>query len=217
MAYFTKEFVNFFLELEKNNKKEWFHTNKKTYEAYVKKPMVAFVTDVIQEMKKSDREIDIDPKKCIGRINRDIRFSKDKTPYNIRLFAHITKGPKSDPLPGVAFRFGGRDSGIMGGFYNPSKSRLSQIREQISAAPKTFNSLYSAKAFMETFGSIQGEAHKRIPPEFRTAYEEEPLIALKQFYYVREYGPEIALRDDLLSFVLHHWEVARPLNNFLAQ
>jgi len=82
MAYFTKEYLDFFQELEKNNSKEWFDKNRKRYENHVRKPMIALVEDVVSSMQEHDSGFNPDPKKCVGRINRDTRFSKDKTPYN---------------------------------------------------------------------------------------------------------------------------------------
>ena len=101
MTYFTKEYLDFFQELEKNNSKEWLDNNRKSYENHVRKPMIALVEDVISAMQEYDIEFHPDPKKCIGRINRDIRFSKDKTPYNTHFFAHITKGTKENPIAGM--------------------------------------------------------------------------------------------------------------------
>jgi len=89
---------------------------QKRYEGHVKKPMQHFVTDVVGELQQLDPEIIVEPKKCIGRINRAIRFSKDKTPYKIRSFAHITKGEKTDPIPVIAFQMGAKDLGIISGF-----------------------------------------------------------------------------------------------------
>jgi len=215
MKYFTKDFIQFFKELEKNNSKEWFHVNKKRYDEFVRQPMLTFVTDLLSKMKKLDNEIEIEPKKCLGRINRDIRFSKDKTPYNTRFFAHITKGEKADPLPAIAFRFGGKDAGIMSGYYAPNKDRLKSIRDKIMTDPKTFKKLYADKKFVGKFGGVQGEANKRIPKEYHPLFEQEPLIANKQFYYVKEFKPTIVLQDDLLSFVINHWKAAKPLNDFL--
>lgn len=214
MKYFSKEFIQFFKELEKNNNKEWFHSHKKDYEEYVKKPMLHFVTDLVADLQKQDPDIEVLPKKCLGRINRDIRFSKDKTPYNIRFFAHITKGSKMDPLPVIAFRFGGRDAGIMTGYYAPAKERLKSIRDQILSDPKKFKKLYMAKSFVEKYGNIQGEANKRIPAEYKEQFETEPLIANKQFYMVKEHKPDIILKDDLLKFIKGYWKAAKPLNDF---
>ncbi len=217
MSYFNQDFNDFFQELEANNSKEWFHANKKRYEKSVKAPMVDLVRDVAAAMHKIDNDFVVDPKKCIGRINRDIRFSKDKTPYNVHYYAHITKGEKNDPFPGIAFRFGGNDAGIMAGFYMPGKERIQRIRELILNNTAEFKRLYSAKTFADTFGTIKGEANKRLPSEFAAIQDEEPLIANKQFYYVSEFDEKLALREDLLEVILDHWKAAKPLNEFLGR
>ena len=216
MQYFTKDYINFFKALQKNNNKEWFQQNKKTYETEVRKPMIHFVSDLLLAMKKIDPDIIIEPKKCLGRINRDIRFSKDKTPYNTRFFAHITKGVRTDQTPGIAFRFGGYDAGIMAGFFAPNKDRLQKIRQNILADPKTFKKLYSSKAFKDKFGLIHGEANKRIAKQYQTILDKEPLIANKQFYYMVDAKSNIILKENLLSIVINHWKAAKPLNDFLS-
>jgi len=214
MKYFNKEFISFFKELEKNNSKEWFHSNKKQYEEFVKIPMQQFVADVVVELQKFDAEIIVEPKKCIGRINRDIRFSKDKTPYKICSFANITKGHKSDPIPIIAFQMGAKDLGIMSGYYQPIKERLKSIRDKIKSDPKQFKKLYTAKEFVSKYGSIQGEANKRIPPEYKDTFKSEPLIANKQFYFVKEFNQDIILSDQLLPLIVDYWKASKPLNNF---
>ena len=214
MQYFTKEYTKFFRELEKNNNKEWFHANKKTYDSEVRKPMIAFVEDLIIAMQKHDPEMRPIASKCLGRINRDIRFSKDKTPYNQHLFAHISKGTKEEPIPGIAFRFGGRDSGIMTGYYSPSKTKLADIRFKIQSDLKTFQKLKSAKKFVTKFGEIQGEAYKRIPKELQDTYEKEPLIANKQFYYVHVRKADFVTSKILLKEIMDYWLAAKPLNDF---
>ena len=214
MQYFTKAYNQFFQELEKNNKKEWFHSNKKNYEQNVRKPMIQFVEDLIQEMQKYDPEMNPVASKCLGRINRDIRFSKDKTPYNTHLFAHITKGSKEEPIPGIAFRFGADHAGIMTGYYRPSKEKLNSIRSKISSNLKKFQALKSDKDFVNKFDSIQGEAYKRIPPDLLEVYEKEPLIANKQFYYVKDKKANYVTSKNLLEDVMTYWLAAKPLNDF---
>lgn len=216
MQYFTKEYIKFFRELEKNNNKDWFHKNKKRYESHVRKPMIAFIEDVIKAMQKHDPEIDPIPHKCIGRINRDIRFSKDKTPYNQHLFAHITKGSREDPIPGIAFRFGGGDCGIMTGYYKPTKERLQIIRQKIIGDLKTFQKLTSNKKFVSAFSAIRGEAYKRIPQDLAEIFEKEPLIANKQYYVVKVQKPDFVTSEKLLEEIISYWLAAKPLNDFLA-
>lgn len=121
-----------------------------------------------------------------------------------------------DPLPGIAFRFGGRDAGIMSGFYNPNKERLKTIRDTISSDLKTFKKLNIAKAFKDKFGIVQGDVNNRIPTEFKEAFEKEALLANKQFYYVKEFKEDLILRDDLLKLMIDHWKAAKPINDFLS-
>ncbi len=215
MQYFTKEYTNFFLDLEKNNQKEWFHANKKRYETHVRKPMIAFTQDLISEMQKYDPEIDVVASKCLGRINRDIRFSKDKTPYNKHLFAHITKGTKQEPIPGIAYRFGGGDCGIMSGYYNLSKDQLNDVRNKITSDLETFQKLISHKDFVKKFGAIRGEQYKRLPSELVEIQKKEPLIANKQFYYVTDRKASFVTSKNLLSEIMEYWLAAKPLNDFL--
>jgi uncharacterized protein (TIGR02453 family) len=216
MIYFTKDFINFFNDLEKNNNKEWFHANKKRYETYVKKPMQEFMTDLIAELQKFDVEIDADPKKCIGRINRDVRFSNDKTPYNVRMMAHIYKGTKTDPLPVIAFQLGATEMAIMSGYYNPEKEKIQRIRDKIKSDTATFKKIYSDKEFVSKFGTICGESLKRIPAEYQETFELEPLVANKQFYFMKKLNSDLILTDELLRVLIDHYKVAKPVNEFFS-
>lgn len=218
MQYFTNDYIEFFKEFASNNHKEWFHDNKKRYENSVKKPLVAFVIDLIEELRKVESNVNLDTKKCISRINRDIRFSKDKTPYNLHLNAHIIKGDKkNNPYPIIAVRFGGMEAGIMSGHFMASKERLYSIREQIKNNPTIFKKLYSSKLFVEKFGVIQGESNKRLPSEFQAVFQKEALIANKQFYYATRQEPNFITKENLMSIIMEHWKAAKPLNDFLTQ
>ncbi|MEM9546774.1 MAG: DUF2461 domain-containing protein [Bacteroidota bacterium] len=214
MQYFTTDLIDFFLDLEENNNKEWFHANKKRYETHVRKPMITLTADLIEEMQKYDPKISGVASKCLGRINRDIRFSKDKTPYNQHMWAHISKGTKQEPIPGIAYRFGGRDCGIMTGYYNVSKNQLNHLRRRISENIPQFQKLKSAKKFVELYGTIRGDQYKRLPSELQEIQKEEPLIANKQFYYVAEKKAIYATSSTLLSDIMEHWLAAKPLNDF---
>lgn len=216
MIYFTKDFIHFFNDLENNNNKEWFHANKKRYETYVKKPMQQFMTDLIAELKKFDAEIDADPKKSIGRINRDIRFSNDKTPYNIRAMAHIYKGSKEEPFPIIAFQLGGKEMAIMSGYYKPSKEKIKSIRDKIQSDTAAFKKIYSDKEFVSKFGKICGESLKRIPAEYKETFEQEPLVANNQFYFMKKLKPDLVLTDELLPTLIDHYKVAKPINEFFS-
>ena len=96
MAYFTQDFIDFFQELSANNHREWFHANKKRYEQQVKVPFQSFVQLMIDRVQEVDRNVVLTPKDAIFRINRDIRFSADKTPYKTNVSAIISSGGKKD-------------------------------------------------------------------------------------------------------------------------
>ena len=216
MKYFNSDFIDYFKDLSKNNNKEWFHQNKKRYEIGVKNPFVIFVNDLISEIRKYDTSINVEAKDCISRINRDIRFSKDKTPYNLHLNAFISKAGKKDKsIPGLYLRFSAEGVGVMVGCFGLSKQQLQNLRSTIQIDLNGFKNIYSNKELIDKFGLINGEKNKRIPKEFRGSIEDEPLIANKQFYMVSTKGPSIIMDNQLLRKLMDHWHIARPLNEYL--
>jgi uncharacterized protein (TIGR02453 family) len=216
MKYFTPDFTEFFKDLAQNNNKDWFHENKRRYETSVKNPFNYFLTDLITEIQKFDTDLNIEPKDCILRINKDIRFSKDKSAYNLHYTAFISKGGKKDKsIPGLFLRFGPEEIGIMAGCYGVSKDQLFEIRKAIQSDLKQFKTLYSDKELISKFGSIQGEEHKRIPKEFQETYKLEPLIAKKQFYLVVMRETELLTSDNLIDELMEYWHAAKPINDYL--
>jgi uncharacterized protein (TIGR02453 family) len=216
MAWFTDDFNRFFKDLAKNNNKEWFDQNRKRYGTSVKQPFHAFVLEVIRRVHAEDKRVHIEPKDAIFRINRDIRFSKDKTPYKLSCSAIISPGGRKDhSTPGLYFELGPEHVAIYGGRYMPDPEDLRNIREHIAANMKKFKVLYEAPAFKAKFGSIQGERNKVLPPDLKTAAAKEPLIYNKQFYWVAELPPKLVTDAKLLEILMDHYRTMRPLNEFL--
>lgn len=217
MAWFTNDFNGFFKDLAKNNNKEWFDVNRKRYEASVKKPFEAFVGEAINRIAKHDKAIAIEPKEAIFRINKDIRFSKDKTPYKLETSAIISPaGRKDHTVPGLYFALGPEAVKVYGGCYQPEKDQLEKIRTAIVRDPKGFRKVIEAKAFVSTFGSVQGEANKVLPAEFKEAAKKEPLIANKQFYVGVDRPAKLVADAKLLDVLLDHYMAMRPFNAWLA-
>ena len=211
MQYFTQDYLDFFKELAANNDKEWFHSQKKRYEESVKKPFARFTEDLIKEA-----GVNILPKEAISRINRDIRFSKDKTPYNLQLNAIVSKfGKKDKSYPGVYVRLGPEMLGIMGGCYGLEKEHLAAVRDTLANDGKPFTKLIEAKNFKDKFGSIRGEQMKRVPKEYQAAAENNPLILNKQFYYVAELDSAMICTDQLMPTILEHYKAMQPVNEYL--
>ncbi|MCL6218172.1 DUF2461 domain-containing protein [Zunongwangia sp. M21534] len=191
---------------------------QKRYETSVKNPFAIFLKDLIEEIKKFDAELNVEPKDCIARINRDIRFSKDKTPYNLHYTAFISgKGNKDKSIPGLYLRFGVEEIDIMAGCYGVSDTQLFNMRNAIKSDTQKFKDLYSNDKLVSKFGSIQGEEHKRIPKEFQETFEAEPLIAKKQFYVVAMRETELLTSNHLVKELMEYWHTAKPLNDFLTE
>ena len=215
MSYFTKDFIKFFKGLNKNNEREWFHANKKDYEAHVKVPFKAFVQLIIDKMQKIDPTVVITPKDAIFRINRDIRFSKDKTPYKTNVSAAISAGGRKDhSKPGIYFEMGHDKFGIFSGVYMPDKNQLQSIREAIASQPKEFAKILKAKKFQSYWGEIHGEKNKRIPKEFREDAESQPLIFNKQFYVMTQFDADKILDPKLDKIIMDHYSAAKPMADF---
>ncbi|MEP4090972.1 DUF2461 domain-containing protein [Reichenbachiella sp.] len=218
MTYFTQDFIQFFTDLAQNNQKEWFHANKKRYESSVKKPFEHFLTDLIHEIQKEESSLEIQPKDCVLRINRDLRFSKDKTPYNLHYSAVVSNaGRKDKSVPGIFLRFTPEEVGIMGGAYVLDKDQLQALRTHIAQDPKKLEKLASTEPFASKFGELKGDESKRMPIEFQEQVKQIPLLSRKQFYFVAKRETALITNENLLTEMMDYWHAMRPINRFLTQ
>jgi uncharacterized protein (TIGR02453 family) len=216
MAFFTPDFLQFFIELAPNNHKDWFDLNRKRYEKSVKEPFKDFVEHMIKEIAKTDASFkDLEAKDCIFRINRDIRFSKDKTPYKMNVSAVVApEGKKSKAVNGVYFEFGPEHVRVYGGVYEIDKEDLLTVREGIANDLKGFQEAYSNPRFKKVFGTILGEKNKVIPKELKEAAEKEPLIFNKQWYFYAQFDAETVLDPKLDQLLLDCFEAGKPVEHY---
>ncbi len=219
MSSITRKYTTFFKELAANNNRDWFLENKKRYEQDVKEPFTELVQEVIDRMKKLDPELEITPKQCIFRIYRDVRFSKDKTPYKSYMAAGVSRGGKNHQgKPGIYWNLGPAHLDIAGGCWQPDKELLHKVRSAIAADPKRVNRILNGKKFKETFGELQGEKNKILPKDFKALGEKIPLLYNKSFHYVASYKKQKdVLRDDLATFIVDHYKIAKGWNTFLEE
>ncbi|MEO1435759.1 MAG: DUF2461 domain-containing protein [Bacteroidota bacterium] len=218
MAFFDADYHAFFSELTEFNYKEWFDDHRKRYEKSVKAPFKRFVDLLIERVRDEvDPSVLITSKEAIFRINRDIRFSKDKTPYKTQMSAIISPGGKKDKTdPGLYIEFGPQSTAVYTGFYMGSTKQVYAIREAIARDLNHFQSIIKDKGFVAHFPEgIQGEKAKRIPKEFQEAAASEPLIYNKQFFCNSHYPAGKILETDLLDFLVAHYQAAKPLVDFI--
>ena len=217
MAYFNKAYSDFFKGLSENNNKEWFDENRKTYEKEVKDPFKRLVQDIIDQIPALDQDIAMVPKDATFRINRDIRFSKDKTPYNTIMKAGFAKGGRKSSFAGYYLGIDENHIHVGGGVFGVEKEDLTQIRDHIAANTNQFIKLTTDEKFVDKFEKVMGEQIKRIPPDYQEAYSKTSLIANKQFYYMAKLDPKLIQSEQLLDVVMEHFGMITPLNQFLKE
>lgn len=217
-AYFTPDYLEFFKELAGNNHKDWFDENRKRYEREVKEPFKTFVGDLIAELRKTtDPDLLIEPKDAIFRINRDIRFSKDKTLYKTNSSALLSPdGRKAKGKPALYIELGPEYIGIYGGCYMLSPDEVAKVRSHIATHLNEFQKLLNDADFRSHFEEgIEGESQKRVAGEVKDAADKEPIIFKKQFYYRAHLDPNIIPTDKLMDTVLEYNTAAFEMREFL--
>lgn len=208
--------VPFFQELSKHNEKAWFHANKARFENDIKAPFTDFVQIMIMLIGQEGPPLAITPKEAMFRIYRDVRFSKDKTPYKTHVGAVIAPGGRKDPGPGFYIQVGAEGMMVAGGCFQPGKAGLLNIRKEIARDPARIGELVNEPAFQEAFGALKGDRNKILPKEFKTVLAEQPLIANKQFYYTAELGIELLADERLPRHILGLYRIGKPLNDYFA-
>lgn len=216
MKYLSNDFFKFFEGLQKNNNKEWFEKNRSTYENEVKKPFRQLVEDLIAKLSKDLPELNRDAGKAIFRINRDIRFSKDKSPYKIHVAAMFSRtGTKDFQYPGFYLHFGADETIIGGGKYFVEKEELGKIRQEIFYNNTAFKKLLNDKAFKEKYKTLDGDKSKILPPDYKEFVKEQPLIANKQFWYHANINRKDITGSKLDEVLLPYFKAGHKMNKFL--
>ncbi|MBU2020150.1 MAG: DUF2461 domain-containing protein [Bacteroidetes bacterium] len=216
MAYFSSDFNQFFRELAPNNHKDWFDENRKRYQHSIKEPFQDFVALALEALSIENPLIkEVLPKECIFRINRDVRFSKDKSPYKLRCSAIVGPGGKKNfSGESLYFEFGPEHVRFYAGAYEIEKENLQKLRESIALNGDEFKSLYTDPIFKNYFGEVRGEKNKILPKELKLAGENEPLIFNKQFYFFKQFPAEMVESDDLLNALKEAYKISRPMQQF---
>ena len=180
-----KDFLQFLKDLPSNNNREWFTENKKRFQESVQKPFEEVVQQLTNKLEPLMPGIKgQSPKESVFRIYRDVRFSKDKSPYKNHVSALISPGGKKDKTtPGLYIEASAEGVRMYTGSHMLEKEQLNAVRNKIAKEPDRFKKLKNEKGFRETFGEILGERNKKLAPEFAALQDDIPEIANKSFYY----------------------------------
>jgi uncharacterized protein (TIGR02453 family) len=216
MVSITTENFEFLKELGLNNNRDWFTENKKRYEANLKN-IVVFADALLAKMNEHDVLETPTGKKSLFRIYRDVRFSKDKSPYkthwsgSFRRASQLRRG-------GYYFHIQpGNQSFIGGGFWNPSKEDLHRIREEIAADPSEMRVILSNPDFIKTFGGLQGEQLKTAPKGFDKEHPAMDLLRYKQFIFGRNFTDKEVLQPNFLEHANQTFKHMRSFFDYMSE
>ncbi|MEP7272183.1 MAG: DUF2461 domain-containing protein [Acidobacteriota bacterium] len=206
--------LTFLKQLEKNNNRDWFLEHKREFEQSLLLPMrslVAALRDILAPVAPSLR---IDPIKSIHRIYRDIRFSKDKSPYKTHLaagFGHTA----NEAGAGLYLHISAQEAATGGGQYMPSPEQLRSIRQAIAADGPSFIKIVQDQEIKRRFGALRGEKLQRPPLGFAADHPMLDYLRFKQFYFIRDYQADDCLKSTFVKDVAEDYLRLLPFIDWL--
>jgi uncharacterized protein (TIGR02453 family) len=210
--------VNFIKALKKNNNKAWFDEHRKQYEA-AKQDFEGLVQKLIDAHARQDSSIvDLKAKACIYRINRDVRFSKDKSPYKSNFGAGINGAGKKSVTAGYYVQIEPGKSFVGGGLYMPMPPDLKKVRQEIDYNWEEFKSIINNKKFKAVYGKLSdGEEMKltRVPQGFDKDAAAAEFLKYKSFVALKPLTDEELTEKNLVKKMAEAFTVLQPLMNFL--
>lgn len=217
MSNIHPDTFSFMKELKKNNNKEWFHAHKDRY-TEIRESFIEFLESIYPYLQEFDPELKgIDVRKSVFRINRDIRFSKDKSPYKTSIAGVLIAGGKnkSSEHSGYYLHLEPEKSLIAGGAYMPVSPWLSRIRKEISSDSESFRTILESKSFIRYFGVLSGEKLKVAPRGYEKDHPDIDLLKYKSFTAVNEVSEEEVVSDSFAEHFITVSKVLKPFNDFL--
>ncbi len=210
-----KPALDFLTQLEANNDRAWFEQHRAEYEE-AKRQFEDLVNRAIAEFRAIEDLGDITAKDCVMRIYRDVRFSKDKSPYRTHFGASIATGGKKSPrMPYYLHLAPHNQSFIGGGLYMPTGEQLAKFREAIDENAKPFRAIVSTKSFKQLFGELSGEKLKTAPQGYSREHPEIELLRLKQVLAIHPLSDEAVLSDTFPSHITQVFRGLKPLLDYL--
>ncbi len=207
---YTLEFLS---DLKDNNNKEWFNANRERYEE-AHANMVDFMEALIVEMNKIDNIEPISPRRSLYRIYRDLRFSKDKTPYKIFFSGRMQRATEW-LRGGYYFRIQPGGSYLTGGFLNPSKDDLEMIRSEFDYNAEPLREIMGDEDFKNTW-KLTGKALKTAPRGYDIDHPNIDLIRMKQFRMIHPISDEIILSENLIFEIIKSFIIIRPFFDYMS-
>ena len=214
----TKEALQFISDLQANNNTEWMHANKKRYENF-KKDYHAMIASLLSEMKPLDASLELlEIKNCTFRINRDIRFSKDKSPYKTNIGMWLSTNRNRKNSPGYYIHYEKNASFIAGGVWCPEADELKKIRKEIAFFHEDLEIIVNDKNFKSGFVALSREENnvlKNAPKGYDPNHKAIEFLKLKSFTASHRIDDKLFTNKDFSKQLAVKLIALKPLNEFL--
>ncbi len=211
----NKQYFDFLNELSVNNDKIWFAKNKTRFDS-LKLDFEKIVSEFINTIGKFDHEIgNLSPKDCVFRIYKDVRFSKDKSPYKTNFGGFFVAGGKKSGMAGYYIHIEPGECFIGGGIYMPPPPILKKLREEIKNNYSDFMQVISAKEFKINFKEISGSKTTLMPKGFDKNFEGAEYLKYKDFTVIKPVSDDFFLNKDAFKKIVDIFKSMKPFNDFL--
>ena len=210
-----KEILSFLNGLQKNNTREWMEANKSNYLSS-KKQFEDIISSLIDNIAAFDPHIiGTEPKKCIFRLHRDVRFSKDKRPYKENMGGFINKDGRKGMDGGYYIHIQPGQSMLAGGIYMPPSDILKKIRQEIDYNPDGLIKFMKSSDFKKYFGTFEGDRLKKAPKGYSPDHPNIELLRLKSYIVVHRIEDAELLKPGFLENTTRVFKAMLPLNNYI--
>lgn len=209
-----KETLEFLQELAANNNREWMAANKKRYEK-ARMAYLGLVENILEHLQKSEPGIaHLKAKDCVFRINRDVRFSADKSPYKINFAAYICPEGRKSFAPGYYLHIQPGSSFMAGGIYMPGSDWLKKIRQEIDYNGEPLLDYLGSKEVRAIFGDIEGESLKRAPKGYTEDHSHIALLKRKSFLLQHAFEDADLLREGVGEHIAGKFKLLKPFLDY---
>lgn len=213
-----KSSLQFLSDLKENNNREWFLANKLRYENY-KKDYHQFISDLLEPMMQGDSNLsNLQVKNCTFRINRDIRFSKDKSPYKTHMGIWMSVNSNIKNAPGYYIQIDNDNCFIAGGLYCPEASELKKIRKEVAFFYDELEEIIANKNFKKEFKDLDrdpGQMLKTAPKDYEKDHPAIEFLKLKSVTASHKFDNTIVFDKNAATLLATKLLVLKPLNDFL--
>ena len=210
-----KDILDFLKHLEANNTREWFEKNRSRYDV-TRKKFLAVAELMIHEIRQFDAEIPaLNPKDCVFRIFRDVRFSNDKRPFKSNYGCFICRGGRKSGFAGYYLHIQPGECFLSGGIYMPSPEHLQAIRQEIYYHPQNYIQLIENEEFKATFTLEYSDKLKTAPKGYPRDWEHLELIKNRNYAFGHRIEEEALCTPDFFKKAIDLFKVIYPLNRYL--